>query len=292
MELWRQALDLLPLRLYTDANEDTLCRLEEIRLRRGSCPKGLLDGEEIPLSDWCITESDLDKILEKAIGASLHSSIDALRAGYLSCGGLRIGVCGIVVQERGVVEGFRHISSLAIRIPRECRGICETLIRQLYPFRFQNTVILSPPGGGKTTALRDLIRGLSDRGYRISVVDERNELSAMGDDEAGFDLGGHTDILIGAAKNAAMTMLLRAMNPQILAMDEITLEEDCTLLRESIGCGVGLLATAHASSLAEFARRPLYRNLMEDGVFTWAITIRQNGRNRSMTSEKISGCAG
>lgn len=235
-------------------------------------------------------QSDLERIMERATGASLHSSIDALRSGYLSSSGLRIGVCGTVIQERGRVEGFRHISSLAIRIPKECRGICDTLIRQLYPLKYQNTVFLSPPGGGKTTALRDLIRGLSDLGYRVSVMDERNELSASDEGEARFDLGKHTDTLIGGAKTNAIMMLLRTMNPQILAMDEITHMEDCLLLRESIGCGVGILATAHAADLDEFRRRPLYRELINEQIFTWAVTIRQQGGTRIMKSERIMEC--
>ena len=292
MERWRQALDLLPVRFYDRTPQETLSKLEEIRLRSGGCPYGLIDGEERPLVDISITQEDLDRIMERATGASLHSSIEALRSGYLTSCGLRIGVCGTVIQEGEQVVGFQHITSLAIRIPRECREMCDTLVRQLYPLGFQNTVILSPPGGGKTTALRDIVRGLSDRGYRISVIDERNELSASEGGKAGFDLGKHTDVLIGSTKAAALMMLLRAMNPQILAMDEITCEKDGFLLRETIGCGVGILATAHASNLAEFMRRPLYRMLAEEKVFTWAVTIRQNGSQRSLTSERVAGCAG
>lgn len=290
MEAWRQAAELLPERLYKACPADRSFEWEEIRLRCGRPPFALIGNEEFVLSETRVKREDLERILERATGASLHASIEALRSGYLSYRGLRIGVCGTVVQENGEIEGFRHISSLAIRIPRECRGLCETLIRQLYPIRYQNTVILSPPGGGKTTALRDLIRSLSDRGNRLAVVDERNELSGSEGAEAGFDLGRHTDVLIGGRKDVSVMMLLRTMNPQILAMDEISSAEDSELVRQTIGCGVGILATAHASGPEEFRLRPLYRKLADEQVFTWAVTIRQAGSKRSFMCERLHAC--
>ena len=119
------------------------------------------------------------------------------------------------------------------------------------------------------------------------MVDERNELSGTEEGEAGFDLGTHTDVLVGGNKSSAVMMLLRTMNPQILAMDEISREEDCETVRQILGCGVGILATAHASGIEEFLRRPLYRRLVEEHVFTWVISIRQTGQKRNFVSERF-----
>lgn len=291
MDLLRQALSLIPEHLYDRNVFSDLSELEEIRLRCGRPPCGVFGGEEHPLSMVDVTSMELERVLEKATGASMHTSIEALRSGYLSYRGIRIGVCGTLIQEHNQIEGFRHISSLAIRIPKECRTISKTLPDQLYPLQYQNTVILSAPGGGKTTALRDLIRGLSNRGYRLSVVDERNELSCTEGAAACFDLGKMTDVLVGGDKRVSAMMLLRTMNPQILAMDEISSEEDCETIRQIIGCGVGVLATAHASGPDDFLRRPLYRRLLNEQAFTWAITIRLSGKKRVYQSERLSTCA-
>ena len=288
MELWRQAVELIPAHLCRNLPEEKLSELEEIRLRVHGYPYGLRRGREEPLSNSKVDSSDLERIMEKATGASFHSSLEALRAGYMSYHGLRIGVCGTVIQEQARIEGFRQIFSLAIRIPRECPGLCELLIRQIFPLDFKNTILLSPPGGGKTTALRDMIRGLSERGMRISVIDERNELSGTGAAGPCFDLGCHTDTMIGAGKEEAAMMLLRAMNPQILAMDEISSESDCELIRKTVGCGVGILATAHASGVEDKKKRPLYRKLLEEQVFSWAVTIYASGGKSQFRSEKLS----
>lgn len=266
---FRQALEVLP-----------AGQVEEIRMRSGRNPTVLLAGEERELLKQSIMEEDILRLLEKATGASLHSAAPALAEGFLNYRGIRIGVCGTAVIRNECLAGFRFFSSVAIRIPRECRGICKEILPALCGGGFQNTLILAPPGGGKTTALRELIRCLSERKFRIGVVDERNELAAADRGQAQFDLGEHSDVLTGVDKQRGCMMLLRGMNPQILAMDEISREQDLETAMNVVGCGVKLLASAHATNVEELSSRPLYQKLLDRQIFKRFIIIGGNGDRR------------
>lgn len=287
MEGWKEALALLPEPLGAAAARADRRAAEEIRLRLGRAPTLLEGGEERVFFPEPITRAQLERVVEKASGASLHAVLDALREGYLSCRGLRLGLGGTIARGENGVEGYRHLSSLAIRIPHELPGLCRDWFEQLYPRGFQNTLILSPPGGGKTTALRDLIRELSDRGCRLAVADERNELSASDAEGAHFDLGAHSDVLAGLPKAEAAALLLRAMNPQILAMDEIASGSECDALERLACCGVGLLASCHAASVGTLRAHPLLGALLERRVFQRALVIRRHGGRRDYAVERL-----
>ena len=287
MDGFEKAMYMLPENLRQKAAAFKGVGIEEIRLRIGRPPTVLSDGREHPFSAENVTERDILRLLERVTGASLHAAAAALAEGYMSYKGLRIGVCGSAVLHNGELSAFRAYSSAAIRIPRECRGICHDIIKELYESGYENTLIISRPGGGKTTALRELIRCLSDRGLRLSVVDERNELSASDGAYAQFDLGAHSDILTGAPKAKGIMMLLRSMNPQVIAVDEITRREDVEAIAQAIGCGTGILASAHASNSDELRKRPLYRELLNLGAFKYLIVISGTGSQRRYRAERL-----
>ncbi len=273
---WRQAFEgILP--------PDT----EELRLRAGRAPTYLRGGEERPICTGSVTEEDLLRVLEKATGASMHTAAPSLAQGFVSYRGIRIGICGTGVCENGKICGMRSVSSLCIRIGRACHGICSEAAKQLLESGFANTWILGKPGDGKTTALRELIRILSDAGRRISIVDERNELAAYDGATPSFDLGRCSDVLTGVSKDEGILMLLRAMNPEILAVDEITKPRDAEAVLQAYGCGVGILASAHATSLDELWKRPVYRELLQAQVFQQCLWIRRHGAVRTYSLEKI-----
>ena len=268
MEAFDDLLMLLPARMAQAVEQYRACRAEEMRLRIGRPPSLVYGGKEHFLNMDKICEDDLLMILQKATGASLYSAAQAMRRGYYCTGSLRIGVCGQTASD-GRGTGFSHYSSLCIRLARECRGICRAITKELSIDPFPNTLILSPPGGGKTTALRDMIRCLSDSGRRIGVIDERGELS-----ESIYDLGRCCDTISGLDKLSGALLLLRSMNPEIIAADEITSPEDMLAVEEVCGCGTGLLATAHARDTEDLKRREGYQRLISRGVFQYAVVIR------------------
>ena len=245
----KQVLQVLPREAAQALDGLDAAQVEEIRLRCGQVPSILRRGVEQPLPHCERTpQQELQRTLLAASAQSQYAVQEQLREGFLSVpGGVRIGVCGSAVVQDGRVTGIREISSLCIRIPHEIRHPPE----QLLPLLSASCLLAGRPGSGKTTLLRSCIRALSAAGSRVGVVDERLELAGAVHGVPQFDLGPHTDVLSGCPKAAGMQMLLRGMNPEWLAVDEITSPADLAGIRQAFGCGVRILATIHAGSAAE-----------------------------------------
>jgi len=269
--------------------EEVQAKTEEFRLRAG---RGLTiacgDAEKLITNGQGLSvyQSDLDMVLEIATQSSVHTAFERLRNGFVTVrGGHRIGICGTAVLREGEIRTISPVSSLAIRIAREVKGAGEPLLPLLIDKgAFRSTLIVSVPGAGKTTLLRDIVRclsgGLSNviRPLRVGLADERSEVAAMYQGVPQMDVGAHTDVLDGCPKAAAMMMLLRGLNPHVLASDEITAPEDVSALEGASNCGVSLLATAHGAGREDLLTRPLYRGLLERRIFSRMILIRlKNG---------------
>ena len=269
-------------------NEDSK-RTEEIRCRIGHPVAVLRSGRMEQLTTVNVTAAHLDYLIERATNASVHAYTEEIQNGYLfTSSGYRIGLCGTVYFSGQTIAGIRDITSVSIRIPHELRGCADGVYQKLVKNGFRSTWILSPPGCGKTTLLRELIRKLSESGLRIAVADERGEIAAINGRRAGFDLGSNTDVMTGGRKGECAMMLLRAMNPQVLAFDEITAKADLKAIKQATGCGVELLATAHAADRMTLRSRAMYRKLLKDGVFEKAIWIQKSNRGREYVVEDLA----
>ena len=291
------AAALLPNRLRAAAlnlPEELQAAAEELRVRAGQPMTVLLPDDEMDLNITAGPE-ELEILCDLATGFSRYAAAETIREGFLSVrGGYRVGLCGTAVMKDGENRNLKDLSSAVIRISRERKGVAEAVIPNLFQNGdFQNTLILSPPGAGKTTLLRDIIRILSygAAGYkpmRIALIDERGEIAASVSGRPQMDVGPRTDILNACPKSIGIPVLLRAMNPQVIAVDEITSREDIKSMLTASGCGVKLLATIHAGSVRELREKPLYHDLLSERVFESAIRIVRTPRGREYQTEPLS----
>lgn len=276
---WRAEAMALPERIKDTA--------EEFRLRAGRQATVLTREGERPLSERTVTARDLASLLESATRASAHTAMENVASGFVTVrGGCRVGLCGVVSEEAGRVLTLRRLSGAALRIPRQVPGCADGVLAELTRRGFRDTLIVSPPGMGKTTLLRELVRRLSET-HRVSLLDERGEVAGVWNGVPEFDVGAHTDVLTGADKRSGAAMLLRSMNPEILAMDEITARSDLEAVRSGAACGVRILATAHAYTLADMPRRELYREILAMGVFERVVEISADSAGRRYAVREV-----
>ena len=265
---WKEFLKILPEWLRNDVDKQGQDTLQELRLRINKPPE-LICCKSIFLPGRNVSKDDINFCINAASRYSPWAA-ESIQQGYLTTrGGHRIGICGQAIAESGRIQGVRSASSICIRIARDFPGISAPLTNQK-----GSVLILGSPGCGKTTLLRDLIRQKSNTYCRcVAVLDERGELFP---EEAPFETGSHTDVLTGCGKQEGITMLLRCMGPDVIAVDEITAEADCDALIRAGWSGVELLATAHANDIRDLHNRPVYKKLWESKLFDWIVTLRSD----------------
>lgn len=270
-----EILSCFPPELYGEI-EKTLSyyQVEEIRLRAKQKPRIRMCGKETEFSSIIITAEMLRDILSRAARYSVHSYAESLKNGFITlAGGHRLGICGSAVLEDGQVSGIRAISSINLRIARQPDWNIAPA-SMLQNGKLASTLILAPPGLGKTTLLRNMIADIAKSGKTVSVIDERCEIAALREGSPQFEIGGSTDVLEGCSKKQAAIMLLKTMSPDVLAFDEITAPEDVEAVSLCAHCGIEVLASAHAASIEDLKRRVLYQKLLSLKLFQQIVTIR------------------
>ncbi len=260
-------------------------KLQEIRLRTGSPLFVWYDGNESAVgvcggltkdlqSAYSIAEQDLRETLQLFSSYSLYAYEDEVRHGFLTvAGGHRAGICGRAVTDNGAVRSFQYVSAMNIRLAHQIKGSADPVMRYVRQGKEPlSTLIISPPRCGKTTLLRDLIRQFSNGtanipGKNVGVVDERSEIGGCYMGIPQNDIGIRTDILDCCPKVQGIMMLIRSMAPDIIAVDEIGDMKDADAVRAAFYCGCRLLATVHGSSMEDIRQKPLFRQLMGEGMF-------------------------
>ncbi|MCM1157043.1 MAG: stage III sporulation protein AA [Bacteroidales bacterium] len=259
--------------------------LQELRLRVMEPFIIIYDGEEFFVSEkgklekqagegYMVTAKDVKETLEYISSFSLYAYEDEIRQGFITVqGGHRIGLAGKVILEQGSVKSVKHISSINIRMSHERKGCGKEILPYIYDGRqICHTLIISPPGCGKTTLLRDMVRLISNGdkkhpGMSVGVVDERSEIGACYRGLPQNDVGIRTDVLDCCPKAEGMLMMIRSMSPAVIAVDEIGKREDVEALAYVMNCGCQMLATVHGASIEDIKNKPVLRKLVEEKLF-------------------------
>ena len=257
-------------RAAAQLSEEERQTVEELRLRANQNIVARGSGWSRRLEPVMSPQSCRD-YLARLCGHSLYAAKTNLEQGYFTLdSGCRVGFCGRAVQDGGltVVEPM----FFCIRVAREIK----TAAKELIPWVIKDgkalsTLVFSAPGGGKTTALRDGARRLSDgigcKQHQVAVVDERSELCGCSGGVPTLDVGKNTDVMDGAPKAGAMALLVRSMAPEVIVADELGRPEDAEAVLDAARTGLKLMVSAHGSSLEELSVRPSLARLLEAGVF-------------------------
>ncbi|MDE6474304.1 MAG: Flp pilus assembly complex ATPase component TadA [Clostridia bacterium] len=244
--------------------------LTEVRMRLDKPLYYAEAGKYKRLDGLSVSKDDLFYTIGVATKTSLYAYNEYLAEGYITYdGGIRIGITGEGVIKNGRLSTLKNITSLCIRIPRYVEIHNEKVDSLIN--KFDNTLIISKPGYGKTTLLRYMIKSLSDREYNTLVLDERGELSGVVDGKLSIDLGACTDIVVGVPKITAYASQVRSMRPDIIATDEIFGEKEIECILDCIRCGVKVVATLHSDEISKVKKSPIYSRLLSD--FRYVVSI-------------------
>jgi stage III sporulation protein AA len=268
---------------FLEKNKSLENSIEEIRIRSNGNLSFKI-GQDLITIFSNITKGEMQEIFENICEKSIYSYTKQIAEGFITIkGGNRVGITGSAVIENGRVINLNYISSLNFRIARQIKDVSNSILK--YVINIQNnsifnTIIASPPGGGKTTILRDLVRKISNGMSEINfsqkicgIVDERGEIAAMYKGVPQNDIGENSDVINNVPKSIGINMLIRSMGPQIIVCDEIGTKEDIEAIEKATLSGVKGIFTVHASTIKEIKENPNLSKLIQNKLIQKIIVL-------------------
>lgn len=286
---------------YMSTNlKDELTKLDfsedvcEIRLRTGKPINIVYTLKDIFL-EYTVSSFDIEEILLNISDNSIYSIQNEINNGYITIeGGHRIGISGSAVFLDGNIKNIKNISSMNIRVARQIKNCSEKILEKIYENNcFLNTLIISPPGAGKTTILRDLILNISNGnrydmyiGNNVSLVDERNEIACTLKGINQLDVGKRTDVMSNIKKSLGIEMMLRSMGPNIIAIDEVG-KDEMKCIDYAINSGCKLLFTMHGKDISDILSKDYIKELLLSDKSIIKRIVILSKKNGPGTIEKI-----
>ena len=257
---------------------------EEIRLKRDGISSVRIGGRDLPLVSRLVNEK-MDDIVVSLCHGALYAYRDSIIEGYVNMkGGVRVGIGGHAGYDSGRCVGVGDVSSLVFRIPSGTAEFAEEIYLSWRNEGRGGVLIISPPGGGKTTVLRSLAKyvgSIKNDGVRTVIVDERCEIDR--DDY----LGSRVDILSGYKRHDGIEIALRTMSAEVIMCDEIFSDKDSDALMGALGAGITVFATAHGRTKEEVLKRDNVKRLIDLGMFDTLITVTRSGSEFGYIKETL-----
>lgn len=266
---------------------DGIENAEEIRLRNGKKVLVYANGEYITVPIR-VTQRHIDLCIQKISKSSVYAFIEEIKNGFLTLdGGHRVGLCGSVIIKNGEILNIKNISGINFRIAHEIIGCSDSVMEHIISKdRVKNTLIISPPQCGKTTLIRDISRNIGSN-HKVSIIDERGEITAMKNGEPQYDIGEMTDVTELCPKSVGIELMLRSMSPEVIITDEIC-DKDIDSVKKTLSCGVSVIATAHGDDVKETVKRLKMGDVINDfTIITLTKKDKKYGVDRVYKGEEL-----
>ena len=225
---------------------------------------------------FTVSRTILDNFIRRISENSIYAFNDNIINGYITLpSGIRVGLCGTVVMQDNKVVTIKDFQSVNIRIPHTIRNCSIPAYEYIVDGEIKNTLILSSPGAGKTTFLKDLIYQLNikNQSKNILIADERNEICSVVNGETNQYLGGFCDIYTNCSKKFAFNNGIRSMSPDVIVTDEIDLEKDLDYIIEAMNCGVNVVATIHAKNIKQLKQKKGFDEVLNNKIFSRFVVL-------------------
>lgn len=270
-KITKEILSILPEKISQKISGYPFENLQEIRFR-AMRPTVFYYSTKKVVTENIIPDSALiSEIVANFCRNSVYAHWEDIREGFITLsGGHRVGIGGRAVKNSDTISGMTDFSSVNIRIAREYKGCATSCMKYiLNEEKILNTVIISPPGVGKTTLLRDITRLLASR-YKVTVIDERFEIAATEGGRPQFDIGNEADVLSGFSKSIGITHALRSLSPDVIVCDEIGTEKDRCALENILKGGCKIITSMHGYSIEEaMTKKKELMELFDTAVLLW-----------------------